>query len=39
MNEGFIADKTEFEWLGTRAGGWQFGEQGILVPEMANHCH
>lgn len=35
MNEGFIADRAEFEWLRTRAGGWQFGEQGILVA-LAN---
>jgi hypothetical protein len=31
MNEGFIADRPEFEWLTGHASGWQFGEQGILV--------
>jgi hypothetical protein len=31
MNEGFIADRAEFEWLTKHASGWQFGEQGILA--------
>lgn len=31
MNEGFVADRAEFEWLTKHASGWQFGEQGILV--------
>lgn len=31
MNEGFIADRPEFEWLAEHASGWQFGEQGILI--------
>jgi hypothetical protein len=35
MTEGFVADRPEFEWLAEQAGGWQFGEQGILVA-LAN---
>jgi hypothetical protein len=35
MTEGFVADRPEFEWLTEKAGGWQFGEQGILVA-LAN---
>ena len=35
MTEGFVADRPEFEWLTERSGGWQFGEQGILVA-LAN---
>jgi hypothetical protein len=35
MTEGFVADRPEFEWLTEKAGGWQFGEQGILVS-LAN---
>lgn len=35
MNDGFVADRPEFEWLTDKAGGWQFGEQGILVS-LAN---
>jgi len=31
MNEGFIADRAEFDWLTEHASGWQFGEQGILA--------
>jgi len=31
MFEGFVADDPRFAWLGDRAGGWQFGEQGILA--------
>jgi hypothetical protein len=27
----FVADRPEFEWLTEKSGGWQFGEQGILV--------
>jgi hypothetical protein len=30
-NQGFVADDPEFAWLGERAAGWQFGEQGILA--------
>jgi hypothetical protein len=35
MTEGFVADRPEFEWLAEKSGGWQFGEQGILVA-LAN---
>jgi hypothetical protein len=35
MTEGFVADRPEFEWLTEKSGGWQFGEQGILVA-LAN---
>jgi hypothetical protein len=35
MNEGFVADRPAFEWLTEKSGGWQFGEQGILVA-LAN---
>ena len=35
MTEGFVADRPEFEWLTEKAGGWQFGDQGILVA-LAN---
>jgi hypothetical protein len=35
MTEGFVADRPEFEWLTETSGGWQFGEQGILVA-LAN---
>lgn len=35
MTDGFVADEPRFEWLAGRAGGWQFGEQGILVA-LAN---
>jgi hypothetical protein len=31
----FVADRPEFEWLTEKSGGWQFGEQGILVA-LAN---
>ena len=31
MNEGFVADRPEFEWLCKETGGWQFGEQRILL--------
>ena len=35
MTEGLVADRPEFEWLTEKSGGWQFGEQGILVA-LAN---
>ena len=35
MNEGFVTDRPEFEWLTEKSAGWQFGEQGILVA-LAN---
>jgi hypothetical protein len=35
MTWGFVADRPEFEWLTEKSGGWQFGEQGILVA-LAN---
>jgi hypothetical protein len=35
MNQGFVADRPAFEWLTEKSGGWQFGEQGILVA-LAN---
>jgi hypothetical protein len=31
MNEGFVTDRPEFEWLTEKSAGWQFGEQGILA--------
>jgi hypothetical protein len=35
MNQGFVADRPEFEWLCKEAGGWQFGEQRILLAITA----
>jgi hypothetical protein len=35
MTEGFVSGGEEVDWLIEKAGGWQFGEQGILVA-LAN---
>jgi hypothetical protein len=33
-----VADRPEFEWLTEKSGGWQFGEQGLLVA-LANRIN
>ena len=38
MFDGFVADHADFHWLAEKAGGWQFGEQGVLVAAANQIC-